>query len=192
MKKNIFQILIVLLTVTTIVYFLIGCGPKVPTPTNIALNPVKGPVGTQVTITGSGFGSTQGTVTFNGTTAATISSWTDSKVVCSVPVGATTGNVVVTGGGVGSKGVLFTVTASITSLNPGSGIVGSYVTITGSNFGSSQGSSTVTFNGTQSTSISSWSDNTIVCIVPVGATTGNLVVQAQGFKSNAVVFTVIQ
>lgn len=192
MMKNIFQILIVLLTVITIVFSLIECGPKLPTVANIALNPVKGQVGTQVTITGSGFGTTQGTVTFNGTTATTINSWVDSKIVCSVPAGATTGNVVVTAGGVGSKGVLFTVTASITNLNPASGIVGSYVTINGSNFGSSRGGSTVAFNGTQSTAISSWSDNTIVCIVPAGATTGDVVVQAQGFKSNTVVFTVIQ
>ncbi len=71
-----------------------------------------------------------------------------------VPSGATTGNVVVTVGGVASNGVSFTVTAaapSISSLSPTSGAVGTAVTITGTNFGATQGTSTVTFNGTAAT-----------------------------------------
>ena len=51
-----------------------------------------------------------------------------------VPGGATTGNVVVTVGGVASNGVSFTVTAAapaITSLTPTSGAVGTAVTMTG-------------------------------------------------------------
>src|SRR5258708_39482638 len=44
-----------------------------------------------------------------------------------------------------------TTTPSISSLNPSSGVVGTPVTITGSSFGSSQGTSTVRFNGTAAT-----------------------------------------
>ena len=42
---------------------------------------------------------------------------------------------------------------SITSLNPTSGLVGASVTITGANFGASQGTSTVTFNGNSNTHV---------------------------------------
>jgi hypothetical protein len=50
---------------------------------------------------------------------------------------------------------------AISSLSPASGAVGASVTISGSNFGSSQGASTVKFNGKTAT-ISSWSASTIV------------------------------
>ncbi|HXQ27297.1 MAG TPA: IPT/TIG domain-containing protein, partial [Candidatus Acidoferrales bacterium] len=59
----------------------------------------------------------------------------------------------------------------ITTLNPTSGTIGVSVTITGTNLGSSQGGSTVTFNGTTATP-TSWNATTIVVPVPTGATTG--------------------
>src|SRR6266851_3909086 len=75
-----------------------------------------GPVGTSVTITGTNFGATQGssTVKFNGT-AATPTSWGATSIAAQVPAGATTGNVVVTVGGVASNGVPFTVNTSTTA-----------------------------------------------------------------------------
>ena len=102
-------------------------------PTITSLSTASGAVGAPVTITGTNFGSTQGssTMTFNGT-AATVMSWNAASLVTSVPAGATTGNVVVTVGGVASNGVNFTVvpTASITTLSVTSGPVGTPVTIT--------------------------------------------------------------
>ena len=80
-------------------------------PTIISLTPDSGPVGTQVQISGSGFGLTQGTstVTFNGT-SATASSWSDTQITATVPTAATTGAVKVTVGGIGSNtNVFFTV-----------------------------------------------------------------------------------
>jgi IPT/TIG domain/Putative collagen-binding domain of a collagenase len=165
---------------------------SVPNITN--LNPTSGAVGSSVSISGSNFGATQGssTVTFNGT-AATATSWSATSVVVPVPTGATTGNVVVTVGGVASNGVLFTVTSAstpnISSLNPTSGATGTAVTISGSNFGSTRGSSTATFNGTAGTP-TSWSATSIVMPVPSGATTGNVVVTVGGVASNGVLFTV--
>src|SRR6266699_2026123 len=50
---------------------------------------------------------------------------------------------------------------SITSLTPASGAVGTSVTIAGANFGATQGTSTVTFNGTAATP-TSWSATSIV------------------------------
>ncbi len=161
-----------------------------PAPSISSLSPTSGPVGTSVTISGSNFGSTQGTstVTFNGT-AATPTSWSATSIVVPVPSGAITGNVIVTVGGAASNGVSFTVTPSITSLSPTSGPVGTSVTISGSNFGSTQGSSTVTFNGTVATP-SSWSAASIVVPVPSSATNGNVVVTIGGVASNGVSFTV--
>src|ERR1019366_286446 len=152
-------------------------------PSITSVSPSSGPVGSTVTITGTNFGATQGpsTVTFNGT-AGTPTSWNAASVVVPVPSGATTGNVVVTVGGVASNGMSFTVTSSapsITSVSPSSGPVGSTVTITGTNFGATQGPSTVTFNGTAGT-VTSWSAASIVVPVPSGATTGNVVATVGG------------
>lgn len=79
---------------------------------------------------------------------------------------------------------------AITSLLPTSGAVGTPVTITGSNFGTSLGASTVTFNGTPATSITNWSPTSMVAVVPAGATTGYVVVTVSGWTSNAIEFTV--
>jgi hypothetical protein len=78
---------------------------------------------------------------------------------------------------------------SITSLSPTSGPVGTSVTITGANFGTTQGTSTVTFNGTTAAP-TSWSATSIVATVPTGATTGSVVVTVGGVASNGVTFTV--
>ena len=80
---------------------------------------------------------------------------------------------------------------SITSLSPTSGPVGTAVTITGTNFGSTQGTSTVTFNGTSGGTATSWSATSITINVPTGATTGNVVVTVGGTASNSVTFTVV-
>src|SRR5437879_597816 len=181
---------------------IVGCGAGSsstggggnPSPASItSLNPASGLVGTSVTITGTNFGATQGTSTvkFNGTTA-TPTSWSATGIVVPVPTGATTGNVVVTVGGVASNGVSFTVTVpapSITSLNPTSGLVGTSVTISGANFGATQGPSTVTVSGIAATP-TSWSATSITAPVPAGATTGNVVVTVGGVASNGVSFTV--
>jgi YD repeat-containing protein len=163
-------------------------------PTLSALSPASGVVGTSVTISGSNFGASQrtSTVRFNGT-SATPSSWSSTSIVVPVPTGATTGNVVVTVGGTSSNGSLFTVVhlPAISGLSPTSGLVGTSVTISGSNLGASQGTSTVRFNGTNATP-SSWSSTSIVVPVPTGATTGNVVVTVGGNASNGSLFTVVQ
>jgi hypothetical protein len=163
-----------------------------PAPSITNVSPTSGPVGAPVTITGANFGATQGTstVTFNGT-AATVSTWSATSIAVTAPAGALTGNVVVTVGGVMSNAVVFTVTSapSITNVSPNSGPVGAPVTITGANYGATQGTSTVTFNGTTAT-VSTWSATSIAVTVPAGAMTGNVVVTVGGVMSNAVVFTV--
>jgi len=77
----------------------------------------------------------------------------------------------------------------LTSLSPTSGSAGTSVTLSGAGFGPSQGTSTVTFNGTVA-SPTSWSSTSIAAPVPSGATTGNIVVTVSGIPSNLLAFTV--
>ena len=162
------------------------------TPAISPLSQLTGPVGASLTITGVNFGATQGTstVAFNGT-PATPTSWSGTQILVPVPAGATTGNIVVTVGGVASNGVPFTVGTIpvIASLSQAAGPVGAPLTIAGANFGAKQVASTVTFNGTRATPLS-WSDTQIELTVPAGATTGNIVVTVDGVASNGVSFTV--
>ena len=130
-----------------------------------------------MTITGKHFGQAQGTVSFNNTPVTIYTSWSDTAIKCSVPTGATTGPVVVTTPVGASKGKNFMVQPpTISSLSPTSGTVGTAVTIKGKHFGSTQGSSTVSFNNTPVTTYAFWSDTTIKCIVPATLAAGPVAV----------------
>ena len=164
------------------------------TPGITGVTPSSGLAGTPVKITGTNFGATQGTsaVTFNGTTAISISNWSATSITAVVPSGATTGNMMVTVNSLASNGVPFTVLVppTISGLSLTSGVMGTPVTIAGTNFGAAEGASTLTFNGTAAT-ISTWSATSITTVVPPGATTGNVVVTINGNPSNGVPFTVL-
>jgi O-glycosyl hydrolase len=161
-------------------------------PAITSLSTSSGQVGSSVVISGTTFGASQGAsvVSFNGT-AATCSVWSPPSLACTVPVGATTGPVTVTVGGVTSNSESFTVTSLpiISSVSPNAGVISSSTTISGSHFGATQGSSTVTFNGTAAL-CGSWSNTSLTCTVPSGATTGNVVVTTSVGASNGVPFTV--
>lgn len=77
---------------------------------------------------------------------------------------------------------------SLTSLSPNTGPIGLSVTLTGSNFGSTQGGSSVTFNGTAATA-SNWSPTSISAFVPAGGASGPVVVNVGGAASNSLSFT---
>src|SRR5262249_32261071 len=80
---------------------------------------------------------------------------------------------------------------SIAAISPVSGSPGSFVTIEGSGFGASVGSSTVTFNGVAAAP-KKWSSTSITVAVPTGATSGPIVVSVGGTASNGVAFAVSQ
>ena len=77
-------------------------------PTISALSPTSGTAGTQVVISGTGFGSSQtgSLVTFSGIQASVVS-WGATSITTKVPSGAISGSVVVTVNGVQSNGVTF-------------------------------------------------------------------------------------
>jgi len=167
-----------------------------------SISPTSGPVGATVTIKGTSLGATRGTVTFFNGQTVTPTSWTidftgTTTIVAVVPSLATTGNVYATtaGGTNTNNALLFTVSPTITNLSSSSGPVGQQVTITGNNFGSTQGSSYVTFNGKTAPILPmSWGAGSITVIVPLGATNGNVVVTVVtgtgSYPSNGVSFTV--
>src|SRR6476661_6037995 len=78
----------------------------------------------------------------------------------------------------------------VSSLNPGSGPVGTHVQVSGSGFGATQGTSTVAFGGGNGTVVS-WSDTLITAAVPVSAVTGSVYVIVGGSSSNTTVFFIV-
>jgi len=151
-----------------------------------------GTVGTTVALTGAYFGPTQGTsfVTFNDV-AATVVSWSDRIIKCTVPSGTPGGKVVVTTPVGRSNGRTFSLLIpALVALSPAKGAVGTIVSISGANFGATQEAvSAVTFNGVAA-GVASWSDKSIKCTVPAGATTGPVTVTTPGGTSNVRIFTV--
>lgn len=96
------------------VYEQVGAAPRIS-----AVSPNAGVAGAQVTITGAGFGASQGTstVTFNGVAAAA-TSWSDTSLTVTVPAGASSGPLVVTVNGAQAPAVSFTVNAAVTLASP--------------------------------------------------------------------------
>ena len=131
--------------------------------------------GASVIITGVNFGAS-GTVTLNGSPVA-VSSWSSTQIGITLPAAATSGNIVVTVGGIASNAVPFSVGTMpvISSVSPPAGQAGASLTIAGVNFGASQGTGAVVLNGSPLT-VSSWSDAQIVVTIPASATSGNILV----------------
>jgi YD repeat-containing protein len=124
-------------------------------PVITSVSPTTGTSGTSVTITGAGFGASQGssTVDFNGT-AASPTSWSSTSIAAPVPSGATTGNLIVTVSGITSNPSAFTVTAglsgTVTRQSDGTGISGA--TVQALQNGSVVATATTASNGTYSLS----------------------------------------
>ncbi len=78
----------------------------------------------------------------------------------------------------------------ITSISPTSSQVPVTVTLTGSRFGATRGSSYVSFNGVHASSYSSWSDTSLRCVAPAGTQSGPVTVTTGEGTSNSVLFTV--
>lgn len=182
--------------ITVEVNGLTGTGPVfsvIPPPTITSFTPSSGKVGDNVTITGTNFSSTAASneVKFNGT-AATVSSASSTQLVVVVPAGATSGPISVTTNTMTATGSTFTVIPppTITGINPTSGLAGSNVTITGTNFNTTASANTVKFNGVAAT-VSTASSTELVVVVPASATSGAVTVEANGMLAAGPAFTVI-
>jgi hypothetical protein len=165
--------------------------PPAVGPTITSFSPTGGAVGAVVTLLGSNFtGATQVTVNGVVVTAFTVNS--ANQITFTVPAGATTGPIVVTGPtGTGTSATSFVIgnPPTITSFSPTSGAAGTSVVITGTNFTSA---SAVAFNGTNAPTFTVNSATQITVTVPAGATTGTITVTTPiASATSANVFTVI-
>jgi hypothetical protein len=136
-------------------------------PSIAGLAPASGPTGTSVTISGADFNGATA-VRFNGV-SANFTVVSPSQVVATVPSGATTGLVTVTGpAGSGTSAAAFTVVSlpALTGFTPLSGPIGTVVRLNGSNL---TGATGVTFNGIAA-AFTVVSDMQINTTVPVTAT----------------------
>jgi 3D (Asp-Asp-Asp) domain-containing protein len=157
-----------------------------------AMNPSSGPVGTVVTITGQNLLDAEGLGSiWLGNVALPILNQSTTSIQVRIPAGASSGAIDLHFNGHAHYTPVFTVTPppNITSLSANYGEDYAIITLTGTNFGASQGSSTVTINGVVCPT-SAWADNSINASVSFHATTGNLVVTVSGQSSNGIPFTV--
>ena len=82
----------------------------------------------------------------------------------------------------------------INGISPNSGLIGTTVTIKGTNFGESDGKHSVYFGGVTvpAENIQSWEDNEIILNVPEGAESGDVYVKVNGLESNHLYFKVVE
>lgn len=168
-----------------------GTPPPPPTPNIISVSPNPASGGTQVTITGSGFGPTQGSGTILlGTTYGVVNSWNDTQIIATVPAISQSGVVQVRQSGQSSNLVPLSVTTTtILSVSPSNGMPGTQVTVTGSDFGATQSGGQV-WLGTVPAIVQSWSATQIVATVALGAASGSAQVLQNGVLSNPYPFIV--
>ncbi|MCC6140171.1 MAG: RHS repeat protein [Nitrospira sp.] len=149
--------------------------------------PDKGPVGTTVTIYGTGFSATpaSNTVKFNGTTTSVLTA-TTTVLTANVPAGATNGSISVTVAGVTATSASnFTVgvggAPTLSSFSPAVGNYGATVTLTGTNYDTTLINNRVAFTAAMG-AVSTATSTTLTVPVPATAQTGVLSVSTLAGK----------
>ena len=146
------------------------------TPKITDFTPLFGPIGTAVTINGSGFVGVP--VVRFGTMPTSPTSVSLTALVARVPDGATTGFVTVTTSeGFGNSSARFTIirTPTLASFSPRGGVAGTSVVLTGTSL---TGNSSVQFNGiaAEVSSPNASVTTSLRAVVPLGATTGRITI----------------
>ena len=161
-----------------------------------SVSPVSVKPGERLTLTGANFRSSRGSgyVRFAPNvrpSSGDYVTWNDSRIVVRVPAGAQSGDVKVAVIGAGASGTKRVVVESasspqITSVSPRQVQYNQVVTVTGSNFGSSRGSSSVRIGSVVIPSFSAWSSTIIRFRVPTNVRSGNVTVRTSAGTSNAI------
>ena len=139
------------------------------------------------TVTFKDGSTTLGTGTLSGTTATfSTSALTQGSHSITAVYGSTTGLAASTSAAL-TQVVNAPAAPAITTLAPGSGPVGTSVTISGSNL---SGATSVSFEGAAQTTITGNTSTSLTVTVPAGATTGDVTVTTPSGESNALTFTV--
>jgi hypothetical protein len=144
-----------------------------PLTTGTPTEPVSGGYNTGGEPVAKGAGRTTGRVVGPRGTVRSIPK-ASTTITATVPAGATTGFITVTGpGGTATSASQFQVTfpPTITAFSPTQGPPGTSVVITGTNF---TGATSVAFNGTSATNFTVNSATQITAVVPAAATTGRI------------------
>ena len=170
-----------------------------------AISPANQIAGQAIVLTGTNFGSSQGSgssagyVVIGSTIIASGLVWSDTSVAATIPTTITTGTQLVyvhTGIGGNSNTVSLLVTnkkPTITKLSANTVLHGSNITITGTNFGTTQEPNYVQIGTTQITSGLVWTDKSIICTIPTSIAYGTyyiLVHTATGGDSNSLLLYV--
>ncbi|HET7153338.1 MAG TPA: IPT/TIG domain-containing protein [Candidatus Kapabacteria bacterium] len=147
----------------------------------LSFAPLSVRIGDQIVITGENFSAdkTADSVFFTHGRLALIDSATTAKLYVRVPQGTITGTIVVrTGGSTDTSKQIFTLDTlplpTIISLQPGSGPLGTIITITGTNFDTTQGHTIIIMNGVREKIISISPTKIVVEII--GGTTGAITI----------------
>ena len=162
----------------------------------LQFTPSSGPIGTPVTIYGTGFSATptSNTVKFNGTTATVLTAST-TVLTTTVPAGATTGTISVKVAGItATSAASFTVGAgsapTLSSFSPAVAGYGETVSLTGTNYDTTLINNHVAFTAAIGV-VATATTTTITVPVPGSAQTGPISVStAQGKATSAVEFFV--
>lgn len=163
-----------------------------PVPTVASVSPASGAMagGTVITLTGTGFDTAAGgtTVMIGGTAATAVTVASENLLTCAAPAGnAGPADVVVTtSGGSATLTQGFTYlrpVPTISSISPTSGGVegGTVVAVTGTDFDTAAGGTTVTIGGAAATAVNVTSSTSLTCATPTGtAGPADVVVSTSG------------
>jgi hypothetical protein len=177
--------------VSIIGFTVAGAASTIAAPLISFVTPPNGLPADQITIVGSGFGSSRerGQV-WLGTAYGVIQSWSDSQVVAVVAANSNSGTVRVLQSGVWSNAFPFIVNnPQIECISSGSGLRGTTVTFSGSGFGS-YGGDGVVWLGSASGQVIAWNETQVIALVAANALTAIARIQRNGRWSNALPFSV--
>ena len=173
---------------------------QITSPYLTRISPTRAKTGERLTLTGGNFGTRRGTgyVLFTSNvrpSAADYVSWSNSRIVVKVPARAQSGDVRIatSNGRSGTRRIVVESTPQITSVSPSTVLYSQVVTVTGINFGSLRGSSTIRIGSfaIPSSSLDSWSNTRIRFRVPTNMRSGNVTVRTAKGTSNAILLEII-
>ena len=159
-------------------------------PVITSIIPTNGKVGDDISIWGKYLGTdkTKGKIYFSDNIEATsITNWTDTRIDLKIPAGSKSGNVYIVYQNIKSNTYPFTVNIvvpTISSFSKSNGIIGDTISITGKDFGTTQGTGKVFFGSKQADKIVSWSDTKISVVIPSGIDYSSYVyVEVNGYRN---------
>ncbi|WP_423999399.1 IPT/TIG domain-containing protein [Maribacter sp. IgM3_T14_3] len=164
------------------------------TPTLVGFSPLSGPVGTEVTITGSAFGTDAAKVQvfLDEELELEIKSISDTAIKVDIPTESISGKISLIVDGTELIGEEFELLAAIYSIEPESGIKGTEVTINGSSFRTIAGMNPITvLINNKEAQIVSILDDQIKVIVPTKAFSGTVNVVINNYEYIGPVFNYI-